>query len=104
MTDAMQYSPALDFGTAADLLDAMANVKRLRVLQLLSSQEMSVNALAAEVDLSQSALSQHLQKLRLANLVEPRRQAQTIYYTIKSPAVLAVLGTLRAIYDGDGTW
>lgn len=101
MTDSTQYSSTLDFGTAAELLDAMSNVKRLRVLQLLSSQEMSVNALAAQVELSQSALSQHLQKLRLANLVVPRRQAQTIYYAIKSPAVLAVLEALREIYDDD---
>jgi DNA-binding transcriptional ArsR family regulator len=101
MTDATHYSPTLDFGTAAELLDAMSNAKRLRVLQLLASNEMSVNALAAEVDLSQSALSQHLQKLRLANLVEPRRQAQNIYYAIKSPGVLAVLSALRQLYDAE---
>ena len=64
---------------AAGLLDVMSNEKRLIILSLIINNEISVGLLAAEVGLSQSALSQHLQKLRLAKLVHCRREAQTIY-------------------------
>ncbi len=83
---------------AAQLLNAMANPKRLLILCNLIKQEMAVGALAATVDLSQSALSQHLAKLRALGLVKTRRDAQTIYYSIASDEVQAVLETLHEIY------
>jgi DNA-binding transcriptional ArsR family regulator len=54
--------------------------------------------LAEKVDLSQSALSQHLAKLRNQGLVVTRREAQTIYYSINSKPVLHVLKTLDTLY------
>ncbi|MEP3435426.1 MAG: metalloregulator ArsR/SmtB family transcription factor [Hoeflea sp.] len=83
---------------AADLLAAMANQKRMMILCNLAKGEMQVGALAEKVALSQSALSQHLAKLRIRNLVKTRREAQAIYYSISSPAVLQMLRTLTAIY------
>lgn len=83
---------------AACLLGAMANANRLLVLCNLVKGEMSVNALAENVNLSQSALSQHLAKLRALDLVKTRREAQTIYYSIASHEVSAVLETLYALY------
>jgi DNA-binding transcriptional ArsR family regulator len=62
------------------------------------NQEMAVGVLANQVGLSQSALSQHLSKLRAQNLVTTRRDAQTIYYSSSSDAVLKVLKTLTEIY------
>ncbi|MNT69418.1 putative HTH-type transcriptional regulator YgaV [compost metagenome] len=59
---------------------------------------MAVGALANKVGLSQSALSQHLSKLRAQNLVSTRRDAQTIYYSSSSDAVMRILGTLSDIY------
>lgn len=53
------------------------------------------------VGLSQSALSQHLSKLRAQNLVSTRRDAQTIYYSSSSDAVLKILGALSDIYGDD---
>jgi DNA-binding transcriptional ArsR family regulator len=67
----------------------------------LSEGEKSVGELERLVDLSQSALSQHLARLRRDELVSTRRQAQTIYYSIASPEAGAVLETLHAIYCAD---
>ncbi|MBD8556523.1 winged helix-turn-helix transcriptional regulator [Rhizobium sp. CFBP 8762] len=83
---------------AASFLSAMANPKRLLILRSLVKEEMAVGALANQVGLSQSALSQHLSKLRAQNLVNTRRDAQTIYYSSTSDAVLKVLDTLTNIY------
>lgn len=68
---------------AADFLQLLANDKRLLILcELMEKGELAVNALADAVGLNQSALSQHLAKLRADNLVKTRREAQTIYYSI----------------------
>jgi ArsR family transcriptional regulator, virulence genes transcriptional regulator len=60
--------------------------------------EQSVNKLAVRVGLSQSALSQHPNKLRRARLVETRRDAQTIYYLCRSAAVQHMLRVLDEIF------
>jgi len=87
---------------ASDFLSAMANPKRLLILRVLVGGEIAVGALAAKVGLSQSALSQHLSKLRAQNLVTTRRDAQTIYYSSKSAAVLTILDSLDRIYAAPG--
>lgn len=81
---------------AATLLRAMANPQRLRVLCLLLNGDRSVSDLNSELDLSQSALSQHLAVLRAQGLVTTRREAQQIYYALaRGPAELV----LKALYD-----
>ncbi|MDM9621668.1 transcriptional regulator [Rhizobium sp. AC44/96] len=84
---------------AAALLSAMANPKRLLILCNLVKGEIPVGALATEVGLSQSALSQHLSKLRAQKLVKTRRDAQTIYYSSSSEQVIKILETLQDIYS-----
>lgn len=84
--------------TAASLLSAMSNTKRLMIICNLLEGEIAVGSLAQRVDLSQSALSQHLSKLRARNLVRTRRDAQTIYYSIASEEVLKIMETLHTIY------
>lgn len=83
---------------AAGLLSAMANPKRLMILCSLVKGEVAVGVLATQVGLSQSALSQHLSKLRAQKLVKTRRDAQTIYYSSASEPVMKVLETLENIY------
>ena len=56
---------------------------------------MAVNALSEEIHLSQSALSQHLAKLRALNLVSTRRDAQTIYYSLAGEQAFQVIEPLR---------
>ena len=83
----------------AALLNAMANPARLEILNFLSQGEIAVGALASKVGLSQSALSQHLAKLRDQKLVTTRRDAQTIYYSTQSVAVKTMLTALAEIFD-----
>jgi DNA-binding transcriptional ArsR family regulator len=80
----------------AERLTLVANPKRLLILCELAKGEVSVGALQARVGLSQSALSQHLAKLREAGMVGTRREAQTIRYRITDPE-LGVL--MSALYE-----
>lgn len=84
---------------AAELLAAVGNAKRLAILDHLLDNELTVTAIAKEVDLSQSALSQHLARLRHFGLVETRRDRQMIYYTCKSPEVRSLIETLADFED-----
>lgn len=83
---------------AAEFLSLISNEKRLAILALLLHGEMTVGAIAHRVALSQSALSQHLAKLRGFDLVETRRDRQMIYYSCKSEAVRTMLHTLDVIF------
>ncbi|MGD9912443.1 MAG: ArsR/SmtB family transcription factor [Rhizobiaceae bacterium] len=83
---------------AAAFLTLLANAKRLAILSELLEREMSVGAIAERVDLSQSALSQHLAKLRASGLVRTRRDRQTIYYSCQSESVRLLISTLESIY------
>ena len=76
------------------ILKAMANIKRLEILIYLSHHEMSVGALEEKLDLSQSALSQHLAVLRQANVVQTRRARQQIFYRLENETVKRVLNFL----------
>ena len=90
----------LHAGDAAQLLRALANDKRLMLLCLLVDGEHSVGELNAKVELSQSALSQHLAVLREDGLVTTRREAQTIYYALASGPAQRIIETLHGIYCG----
>lgn len=83
----------------AGLLKSLGNAKRLEILWCLREKEHSVGALEKKVGLSQSALSQHLAVLRGAGVVKTRREAQTIYYSIRSEAALRILSLLDKIYN-----
>ena len=89
-------------GDAAQLLKALANENRLQVLCLLAEGERSVGEINAMLDLSQSALSQHLAVLREENLVRTRREAQTIHYSLAPGPAAAVMHTLYGIYCAPG--
>jgi DNA-binding transcriptional ArsR family regulator len=83
---------------AAHMLRLLANPHRLQVLCLLVDGELSVGAIQQQVALSQSALSQHLARLREQGLVETRREGTSIFYRIADPAVLQIMQVLAAIY------
>ena len=86
---------------ASALLKAMSNERRLLILCHLSRGERSVGELCQLVDISQSALSQHLAKLRADGLVTTRREAQTIYYSLCGEAVQRILDSLYSLYCDD---
>jgi len=89
---------AAQAGDAACLLRALAHEARLLVLCQLAKGESSVGELLSQSTLSQSALSQHLAKLRAEGLVDTRRDAQTIYYRLADPNVEKLIATLAEIY------
>jgi DNA-binding transcriptional ArsR family regulator len=89
--------------TAALMMSALANQKRILILCNLVNEEIAVGALAEKVGLSQSALSQHLSKLKALNLVKTRRSAQTIYYSSPNPQLRHLLITLDALYQPEDT-
>ena len=84
--------------TAVNLLKALSNENRLLIMCTLFKGEKSVSALENIIGLSQSALSQHLARLRHDGLVKTRREAQTIYYSLENTGVKAVLRCLYDIY------
>ena len=86
---------------ASRLLKAMSNEHRLMILCQLVNGEKSVGELVRLVGLSQSALSQHLARLRRDYLVKTRREAQTIFYTVASQEALQILDQLNEIYGGE---
>jgi DNA-binding transcriptional ArsR family regulator len=86
-------------GQVAGMLGALANDKRLMILcELVESGECTVGALAKTVGLSQSALSQHLARMREEGVVTYRRDAQTLWYRIADDRVERLLGTLHELY------
>lgn len=85
-------------GDAASMLRALAHEARLLVLCELAVDERSAGELVERSGLSQSALSQHLGKLREQGLVTTRREAQSIYYRIADPKAGRLLGVLHEIY------
>lgn len=86
-------------GEAATLLRALANEQRLLILcHLVSAGEMNVGALGEAIGLSQSALSQHLAKLREQGIVAFRREAQTLFYHVADDKAERVLMLLRDIF------
>jgi len=87
---------------ASRLMKALSNPHRLIVLCHLNHGECSVGDLQASVGISQSALSQHLARLREDGLVATRRQAQTIYYRLADDAVREVIGLLYRLYCEPG--
>ncbi len=86
---------------ASTLLKSLSNPKRLMVLCHLSKGECSVGELEKLVDLSQSALSQHLARMREEGIVECRREAQSMFYSIKDEKAQKLLTSLYELYCDD---
>lgn len=84
--------------TASGLLRSLSNEKRLLILCQLAEGEKSVGTLATQVGLSQSALSQHLARLRGEGLVQTRRQAQSVYYSLASSKAAKIIEVLYDLF------
>ncbi|HEX2585727.1 MAG TPA: metalloregulator ArsR/SmtB family transcription factor [Steroidobacteraceae bacterium] len=82
-------------GEAADFLKALANDQRLAILCTLLDGALSVGQINERVELSQSALSQHLAVLRDSNLVDTEKQSQTVYYSLHDDKTKRLLELLH---------
>lgn len=101
MLDLTQFSMTLfeqNAAHAADLLRLLGNRHRLMILCQITDGELSVGELQRRLPLSQSALSQHLAKLRADGIVTTRREAQSIFYRIADPAALRIIATLAELF------
>ncbi|SPJ22557.1 ArsR/SmtB family transcription factor [Palleronia abyssalis] len=85
----------------AEQLALLSNANRLMVLCHLLEGERSVGALQGQLALSQSALSQHLARLRAAGMVATRRESQSIFYRIADPRLHDLIDALYRIYCAD---
>ena len=92
--DTMQASAT----RASDMLKLLGHPHRLMVLCELKMGERSVSELAKRVGVSQSPLSQHLARMRYENVVEPRRDGQTVYYSLKKGEASLLIESLYEIF------
>ena len=83
------------------LMKVLSNEHRLMILCLLVEQERSVGDMARALDMRQAALSQQLALLRKDGLVNTRRDAQTIFYSLARDDVRALMGFLYETYCPD---
>ena len=81
---------------AAKLMEMLS--QPVRLMCILLDGEQSVLSLADSAGLSQPAMSHHLKKLRDADLVETKRDGQTIYYSVKGVEVAEVITVLHRLY------
>ena len=102
----MTAMPAMEFRDfeanaleVANTLRALGNERRLMILcKLVEAGEMTVGALVEAVGLSQSALSQHLAKMRDENIVTFRRDSQTLWYRIADPRIEQLMAELHRLF------
>ncbi len=69
---------------AAGLCRVFSAEARVRIVQLLRQRALCVGALAARLDMSSAAVSQHLRVLREAGLVEPDKRANFVHYRVNA--------------------
>jgi len=90
---------AANASEVADILRALGNERRLMILcKLVEAGEITVGGLVEAVGLSQSALSQHLAKMRDENIVTFRRDSQTLWYRIADPRIERLMAELHRLY------
>ncbi len=83
----------------ADTLRALANERRLQILCVLMEQEeTNVGTLVSRIGISQSALSQHLAKMRDEGILAFRRESQTLWYRIADPRIRELMAELYRLY------
>ena len=96
ITETEKYSQVRRYSALASrILKAMSNERRFLILTYLADGEKSVGELELLIGISQSALSQHLARLRHSDLVKTRRDAQNIYYSLNGSEADAIIATLQ---------
>ena len=103
MTDNHKHSISeqmrTNVGTASEVLKALSNETRIKIMCLLMDGEKSTGEIARRTEMRLPAISQHLSKMKAAGLVVSRREAQTIYYKTEDGVGHAIVGTLCDYYN-----
>ena len=87
----------------AELFKALAHPIRIRILELLRRGEMSVGQLQAELGIEGSNVSQQLAILRMKNLVDTRKDGNSIHYRLRDTQVNDLLDAARGIFEAHVT-
>ncbi|HCS19847.1 MAG TPA: ArsR family transcriptional regulator [Bacteroidetes bacterium] len=83
------------YGELSRITQAISNPKRMELLDLLSQKSWSVEELAREINMSVASTSQHLQVLKVARLVQARRQGNFIFYQVADDHVLRLVSAVK---------
>ena len=101
----MQHTDAIDLNQmarsasrASALMKTLGHKDRLMILCHLADGEKSVGHIAELLEISQSPLSQHLSRMRKEGLVDTRREAQTIYYSLRSGEASRIVEVLYELF------
>jgi len=81
----------------AEVCKTLSNPKRLEILNLLRGGEKSVSDLSRSMGVSQANMSQHLALLRSRGMINARREAVNIYYSIANPKIIEACDLLREV-------
>lgn len=87
-----------DYEDLAQFMSAFANPKRLKIIEILLHEEISVNDLATRLGISQSSLSQHLYQLRVHDIVSVRRESQFVFYRCDIPQIRRLMKVFSEIW------
>jgi len=91
-------TPIINNDEIITLLKAVANIQRFTIIKALINGEKNVGELESCITLSQSALSQHLARLRRDNIVQTRRDAQQIFYSLNNDNVFSFMKYLETLF------
>jgi ArsR family transcriptional regulator len=83
----------------AEFFKALAHPLRIKILNALRQGEVGVNDLSARLGVEQSTLSQQLAVLRKSNIVEGRKEAQSVFYSVRDPAIFQLLDEAKKVFN-----
>lgn len=83
----------------SEFFKALSHPLRIRILDSLRAGELGVNELSSRLGVEQSTLSQQLAVLRKGNIVEGRKEAQNVFYSVTDPAIIKLLDDARQIFN-----
>ncbi len=83
----------------AEFFKALAHPLRIKILDALRQGEVGVNELSSRLGVEQSTLSQQLAILRKSNIVEGRKEAQSVFYSVRDPAIFLLLDEAKKVFN-----
>ncbi len=83
----------------AEFFKALAHPLRIKILDALREGEVGVNELSSRLGVEQSTLSQQLAILRKSNIVEGRKEAQSVFYSVRDPAIFQLLDEAKKVFN-----
>ena len=81
-----------------EVMKALASEPRVKILQLLKSHPLCVNAMTRKLGITQSAVSQHLRVLRKAGLIVPDKHGYWTHYSVDSEAMAKCAGAIERLF------